>query len=211
MELTVGRTGSQVAYAHDLGSQSMQGYSVEDEPLGHKLRVDVLVAEVLAHVKALFGEYFLLLVAQSFYAVAYPQAAGTGGRDVYQRGTMLHTEIDTTLGTTDVDILNLSTFGEVLHDSGTVKDCIDADSIADDSTKVFGDVAEDDVQTASEKFLEGVGEIVEEQGAQAALGFLQCLATYQTVDVFGIAVDQLTKDVDAQIASGTGQQHIAKW
>ena len=80
---------------------------------------------------------------------------------MYQLGTILQTEVNATLCTTDVDVLNLSTFGEVLHDSGTVKDGIDADSIAHDSTEVLGDVAEDDVQTGTEEFLEGVGEVVE--------------------------------------------------
>ena len=110
---------------------------------------------------------------------------------------MLQTEVNATLGTADVDIFNLGAFGEVLDDGGTVEDGVDADGIADDGTEVFGDIAEDDMQTCAEEVLEGVGEVVEEQRAQSALSLVQCLATYQTEDVFGIAVYQFTKDVYA--------------
>ena len=38
----------------------MQGNGIENEPLGHELRVDVLVAEVLSHIEPLLGKDIVL-------------------------------------------------------------------------------------------------------------------------------------------------------
>ena len=38
----------------------MQGNGIKNQPLGHELRIDVLVAEVLAHIETLLGEDIIL-------------------------------------------------------------------------------------------------------------------------------------------------------
>ena len=67
------------------------------------------------------------------------------------------------------------------------------------------------MQALAEELHEGFCEIVVEQGAQTTLSFLQRLTANQTVDVLGIAVDQLSQDVDTQIARRTCNQHIAQF
>ena len=81
----------------------MKGNGVEDETLGHELRVDVLIAEELTHVET-------LLCIDIALDLASPQTTGTGGRDVDELGPGLDTEINTTLGAADVHILNLRAF-----------------------------------------------------------------------------------------------------
>ena len=81
----------------------MQGDGIEDQTLGHELRVDVLIAEELSHVETLFCVDIALDLTS-------PQATGTGGRDVDELGPGLDTEINTTLGAADVHILNLRAF-----------------------------------------------------------------------------------------------------
>ena len=62
----------------------------------------------------------------------------------------LDTVLHATLGSTNVHILNLSTFGEVLHDGGTVEDGINLQI----SSEVAGDVAQNDLDTLAKEFLE---------------------------------------------------------
>ena len=81
----------------------MEGDSIEDEPLSHELRIDILVAQILSHVETLLSIDIVL-------DLAYPEATGTGGGDMDEFGPRLDTEINTALGTSDIDILNLSTF-----------------------------------------------------------------------------------------------------
>ena len=84
----------------------------------------------------------------------------------------------------------------MLHYGSTVEDGIDLQAFVD----ILGDVAENDMEALSEEFLEGLGEVVVEQGAQTALGGFLALATYHTVDVPGVAIDEFAKDMDSQIA-----------
>ena len=94
----------------------------------------------------------------------------------------------------------------MLHDGGTVEDGIHLQVLIE----ILRHIAKDDVQSLTEQFLEGVGEVVEQQGSQAALSFLLRLAAYQAIDVLCIAVDEVTQDVDAQIACSACDQHIAQ-
>ena len=122
-------------------------------------------------------------------------------------GTRLDAEIHTTLSATDVHIFNLCTLGEVLYDGGAVEDGIDDGETV--IRELLGHVAEDDMQALTEQLLIGFREVVEEQGAEAALCGLLRLATYQAVDVWSVAVDELAQDVDAQITCSTCNQYIA--
>ena len=121
-------------------------------------------------------------------------------------GARLDAEVKAMLGTADVHVLDFCAFREVLHHGSAVEDGVHLQAFVD----ILGDVAENDVETLSEEFLEGLGEVVVEQGAEAALSSFLALATYHTVDVLGIAVDQFAKDVDSQIARRTGDQYVAK-
>ena len=94
----------------------------------------------------------------------------------------------------------------MLHDGGTVEDGIHLQVLIE----VLRHIAKDNVQSLPEQFLEGVGELVEQQGSQAALSFLLRLAAYKTIDVPRIAVDKVAQDVDAQIACSTCNQYIAQ-
>ena len=87
----------------------------------------------------------------------------------------------------------------MLHDGGTVEDGIHLQVLIE----VLRHIAKDDVQSLTKQFLEGVCEVVEQQGSQATLCFLLRLAAHQTVDVLCIAVDEVAQDVDAQIACST--------
>ena len=130
---------------------------------------------------------------------------------MYQLSIGLDTELHAALCSTDVHVLYLSTFREVLHHGSAVEDSGDicGDGIAAYGIEIVGDIAKDDVYPVAEECLVGVGEIIIEQGAQTAFGLLERLSAYQTVDVFGIAVYQFVQDVDTQIASDTGYEHIA--
>ena len=77
-------------------------------------------------------------------------------------------------------------------------------------TEVVGDIAEDDVDTLTEEFFEGIREIIEEEGTQTALGIFLRLAANEAIDVVGLAVDEFAQDMNTQIACGTRQQHIAQ-
>ena len=103
LELTVGRTGGKVTHAHDLRIESVEGYGIEDEALGHELRVDVLVAQILADIEA-------LLVIDVVLDLACPDTTGTCGGDVDEFGTGLDAEVNTTLGTADVHVLDFRAF-----------------------------------------------------------------------------------------------------
>ena len=96
---------------------SIKGDGIENQSLGHELRVDVLIAKVLSHVETLLSIDIVLDLTS-------PQATGTCRRDVDELGTCLDTEINTALSTADVYILNLSAFREVLHDSSTIEDSV---------------------------------------------------------------------------------------
>ena len=120
--------------------------------------------------------------------------------------TCLDTEIHTTLSTADVDVGNLRTLGEVLDNGGTVEDGIDLEALVE----VLRHIAKDDVEPLAKQFLEGVGEVVEQQGFQSVLSFLLRLATHQAIDVACIAVDKVAQDVNAQIASSTRDEDIAQ-
>ena len=61
-----------------------------------------------------------------------------------------------------------------------------------------------------EQFLEGLGEVVEEQGAQAALCGIYGLSAHQAIDVGSIAADEFIEDVDAEVACGAGYQDVAQ-
>ena len=94
----------------------------------------------------------------------------------------------------------------MLHDGGTVEDGIHLEVLIE----VLRHIAKDDVQSLTKQFLEGVCEVVEQQGSQAALCFLLRLAAHQAIDVLGIRVNQFAQDVDTQITCSTCDQHIAQ-
>ena len=121
-------------------------------------------------------------------------------------GARLDAELHTTLCTADVHVLNLRALREVLHDGGTVEDGIHLQVLIE----VLRHIAKDDVQSLTKQFLEGVCEVVEQQGSQAALCFLLRFAAHQAIDVLCIAVYEVAQDVDAQIACSTCDQHIAQ-
>ena len=124
---------------------------------------------------------------------------------MYQLGTGLKTEIYTTLGTTDIHILNLRTLGEMFHDGSTVEYRIHLQAFAE----VAGHIAENDMQALTEEMLEGIGKIIVKQRAQTTLCSLLTLTTDQTINLVSIGIDQFTQDVDTKIACSTSQQHIA--
>ena len=103
LELTIGRAGGKVTHTHDLRIETVEGDSIEDEPLGHELRIDVLVAEILTHIETLLSKYLVL-------DFAYPETAGAGSGDMDELGSRLDTKVNTPLGSSDIDVLNLGTF-----------------------------------------------------------------------------------------------------
>ena len=121
-------------------------------------------------------------------------------------GTSLDAELHTTLCAADVHVGNLGAFGEVLDDGGTVEDGIDLEVLVE----VLRHIAKDDVEPLAKEFLEGVGEVVEQQGFQSVLSFLLRLAADQAIDVACIAVDEIAQDVNAQIACSARDEDIAQ-
>ena len=205
LELTIRGTSRQVAHAHDLGIEGMQGDGIEDEPLGQELGVYVLVAaEVLSHVETLLVEHGVVFLA-------YPHAARAGGGYMYQPCADLQAQIYAAFSTSDVHVLNFCALREMLHDSGTVDD---SRQLATDGRhfldKVFRHVAKDDVKSAPEQFLERTVEIVEQHRAQTTLRLLLSLTADEAVDLASVAVDQVSQHMDAEIAGSTGQQHVAQ-
>ena len=176
----------------------MEGHRIEDETLCHELRIDILVAEVLAHVETLLGEDIIL-------SLSCPQTAGTGRGDMHQSGTFLDTEVDAVACASDIDILYLGALGEVLHDSGTVEYRLDVETVVD----LLCDIAQHHMDTFAEQRFEGISEVIEEQRTQTTLSCLYRLATYQAVDMINVGINQLAQDMDAQITRSSGDEHIA--
>ena len=82
MELTVGRTSGEVTHTHYLGAESLPRNGVENEALGHKLRVNVLVTQELSHVESLLGEHIVARLTS-------PQPSRAGCGNVNQLGALL--------------------------------------------------------------------------------------------------------------------------
>ena len=71
-------------------------------------------------------------------------------------------------------------------------------------------IAQNDVEPLAEQVLECVREVVEQQGAQSALGSLQVFPAHEAIDIACIGVNEFTQDVDAQVTRGSRQQHVAQ-
>ena len=94
----------------------------------------------------------------------------------------------------------------MFNDGSTVEDSVHLQCGVD----ILRHIAKDNMDALVKQLLERLGEIVVKQRTQTACcGFLG-LATHQTVDMGNIPVDQLTQDVDAQIACGTCNQDVAQ-
>ena len=80
--------------------------------------MDITVVEELSEPELALIEcrHFFTIIAN------YPYLAYRGRRYVYQFGSCLHTELHTTLGSTDIHILNVCSLREVLHIGSTVED-----------------------------------------------------------------------------------------
>ena len=115
-------------------------------------------------------------------------------------------KVHATLSATDVDILDFGALGEVLDDGSTIEDRVDGQTLGE----VAGHIAQDNVDALAEERLEGIGEIVEEQGAQTIFGLFERLAAYEAIDIGRVGVDELAQDVDAQITRGTRDEHVAE-
>ena len=198
LELTVGASCGEVTYAHDLGIESVKGNGVEDETLGHELRVNVFIAEELSHVETLLGEDIVL-------GLASPESAGAGRGDMHQTCAFLDAEVNAMTCASDIDILDFGALGEVLHDGGTVEDRLDVEVLIE----VLSDIAQQHMDALAEQGLEGIGEVIVEQRAQAALGGLYRLSADETIDIVNVGIDELAQDVNAQIARGACDEHIA--
>ena len=94
----------------------------------------------------------------------------------------------------------------MFHYCCTVDDRVDFQVTAE----IAGDISQNYVDSCSEERFECIGEIIVEQGAQAAFSGFECLAADQAVDILSVAVDEFAEDMHAQIASGTGYQYIAQ-
>ena len=70
---------------------------------------------------------------------------------------MLETEVGTTLCTSDVDILDLGAFGEMLDDGGTVEQRVDVHVFA---VEIACDVAQHNMDAGAEERLVGIGEVI---------------------------------------------------
>ena len=66
------------------------------------------------------------------------------------------------------------------------------------------------MQAIAEQLIVGGFEIVEQQGFQAVFGVVSVFATYQTVDILCIRLDEFLEDVDAEITRGTREQDISQ-
>ena len=117
LELAVGGARGEVADTHHLGIEFVQCNGIEYDTFGHELRVDILVAQVLAEIEFLFSVDRVL-----WWHPVDGHAAGAVGRYMNETGTREEAELDTVCSTLDVDIFNLSAFGEVLDDGGIDED-----------------------------------------------------------------------------------------
>ncbi len=127
---------------------------------------------------------------------------------MHQTGSRSEAEVDTTLGSAYVNIFNLSAFAEMFHYGGAVEHCVylGLNTVGE----VVGDVAEHYLQTIAEKLVVSVLEIVEQQQFETMFGCVHVFVAHQTVNLLGVRVYQLLQHMYAQIACGTGEQHIAK-
>ena len=178
----------------------MECDSIQDEALGHKLGVNVLITQELAHIQPLLGEDVSL-------DLACPQAACARRGDVDEFGASLHAVVHTALGTADVNVLDFSSFAKVLNDGGAVKDGIHLQAFAE----ITGHVAKDDVQALAEQVGERVVKIVEQQRLQSALGSLEGLTAHEAVDILSIGVDELAQDVDSQVTCSARHEYVAQF
>ena len=175
LELTIGRACCQIAYAHDLTIEPVEGNRLEDQAFGHELRVDILVVQILANIESLLREHLILRFTS-------PDTTGAGGRDMDETGTRLDTVLHAMLGTTDVHVLYLCAFTEVLHDSCTIEDSINLQTYSE----VAGDVAQNNMETCTKEWCKRFVEIIVEHGVKTVLCRLNRLASNQTVDILGI-------------------------
>ena len=73
-----------------------------------------------------------------------------------QTGARLQAEINAVLSTTDVDVLDIRSFGEVLHIGSTVKDGIYLQT----SIERLRHVTKNDMQALAKEFFERTGEVI---------------------------------------------------
>ena len=99
-----------------------------------------------------------------------------------ETGTRLDTVLHAMLGTTDVHVLYLCAFAEVLHDSCTVEDGINPQIV----NRKCGDVAQNDMEACTKEWCKRFVEIIVEHGVKTVLCRLNRLASNQTVDILGI-------------------------
>lgn len=178
---------------------------IEDEAVGEELGVHILVAQFLSEVERLLVQYRHTL------PVANPNTAGRSGGHMNECRTRCQTEVDTLFGTSNVDILDVGAFGEMLHIGGAVEDRVDCVIVASCNCvgEVAGDVAIDDKQAGAEEVVEAAAEVVEKEVTKTAFGIPLISPTHKTCDGFGFGVDELAQDMDAEKSGGTGKQYIA--
>ena len=200
LELAVGGTRCEVAHTHDLSIQSMLGDGIKDDALRQELGMDILVGEILSEI-----EHLLRIARILSRGVVDRQARCAVGRDVYQLGIVAQAEVHAMLRTSHIHVLNLCSFGEVLHHGSAIEDRVHLAV----NVEVLRHVAIDDAQPIAEQLTVALAEVVIQQTLQPALSFLIVLASHQTPDDRHIvAVNQLLEDMDSEEARSPREQHI---
>ncbi len=130
--------------------------SIKVHPIGNELRVHILVAKLLSEVKRLLMQY------RHTPPVTNPNTAGRGGKHVNKCCSRRQTEVYALPSTTNIHIINICAFGEVIDVGGAVEDGVDRYIVEMryNIREVGGDDAVDDKESRAEEVVEGTTEVI---------------------------------------------------